>query len=941
MPRRKRSTGQNERRRKIRRRENNNDDDDEEDNNNNNNDNTTLVISDSESDEVNEEDCVMKVTPRAARRREREKRALVQDMTEDEMLDLALRLSKQEANSANQREQVEDDNVRKAIAESLQVSCCQTSETSSKRVRPAAKPHQDRDTVTAHVRCKLSFPSKDGKDSGSDDDVSATHTSALKGSEEVSPLPPMPDLSQRTLSQPSPPSPTLTSVPSAASQESHSSRLDKQEIKVHSPESEGSPIFVRQCSVRLNQNFLSPRGSSGNTSVALTSPDRSQNSPPPPKSPVFPMTDSKRCTKLTRDKFSDCTSLSSFTDRVCKPEDTFQESSSHKSRGSLKRLARSRTAQPSSSPVSGPEDDRQEGVQLQQVKEESSRGAGLRTVSVADRAPNSDVSSPAATKPLDEFTSHMVLHLSDDDDDDDEEKIIPPSPVFPQDRASHTSQRELSPTQPCFSPPTAVTTHDSFQTKSPSHAESEQPKVSRTSSDSRLSLPVERKEERLVSYYWGIPFCPKGQSPDDYTRVILAQLEVYEKSLKEAQRHLLHKAEWGLPVFPCPVERPHGRRLKRHRAPQLLEEEEEEDNDKGRDKEEKEKKKKADWKEREESRTCLEEGAENVQHETYVVVSSPETQEELGKSPLLFRHQESTNPAKPSSCRKPVSQDLSEATQIESEPDENGEEAQNGRFDVESTVCPETQITEDNTPELMVTSPAQLQAENDVMEVDEVMEQPAEGEERMEQEEEERPGEEQSWRESVPSQVECPMCTRLFPLSKIEMHAAYCNGTVEDQDEQDNHSEGSARRKGIRRTAMEDNVRFEKSEQREKCFLCSKFFTNKEYSHHVDQCYQQKTLGKKRGNGLLSALNRTETVQLDDSGAGPSNTTIKNNHGLADASVMPSDSADSQTLSYYVGSSPIKSFTPISELTDCLINFHQQYSDRNSQRLGRKRKFKR
>lgn len=76
--------------------------------------------------------------------------------------------------------------------------------------------------MTARVRCKLSFPSKDGKDSGSDDDVSATHTSALKGSEEVSPLPPMPDLSQRTLSQPSPPSPTLTSVPSAASQVSFS-----------------------------------------------------------------------------------------------------------------------------------------------------------------------------------------------------------------------------------------------------------------------------------------------------------------------------------------------------------------------------------------------------------------------------------------------------------------------------------------------------------------------------------------------------------------------------------------------------------------------------------------------------------------------------------------------------------------------------------------------
>lgn len=69
------------------------------------------------------------------------------------------------------------------------------------------------------------------------------------------------------------------------------------------------------------------------------------------------------------------------------------------------------------------------------------------------------------------------------------------------------------------------------------------------------------------------------------------------------------------------------------------------------------------------------------------------------------------------------------------------------------------------------------------------MERPPEAEKRMEQEQE-CPGEKQSWRESVPSQVECPMCTRLFTFSKIEMHAAYCNGTVEDQDEQDNPSLG-------------------------------------------------------------------------------------------------------------------------------------------------------
>lgn len=75
--------------------------------------------------------------------------------------------------------------------------------------------------MTTRVRCKLSFSSKDGKDNISIDDVPAAQSSALNGLEEVSPLPQMPDLSQRTLSQPSSSSPTLLSVPSAASQVSH------------------------------------------------------------------------------------------------------------------------------------------------------------------------------------------------------------------------------------------------------------------------------------------------------------------------------------------------------------------------------------------------------------------------------------------------------------------------------------------------------------------------------------------------------------------------------------------------------------------------------------------------------------------------------------------------------------------------------------------------
>ncbi|XP_046724317.1 BRCA1-A complex subunit RAP80 isoform X3 [Silurus meridionalis] len=688
-----------------------------------------------------------------------------------------------------------------------------------------------------------------------------------------------------------------------------------------------SPVFLRDCSVRLNPNLLSTSSSSKNlphtndSSLGLTSPERSESSPPAPKSPVFLKTDSKRCTKLSRGTLTDCTSHSSFKDNVHKSEDLLGGSSSHKKGDSPKSSSHGRKA-PGTSHVPAPEDF----VKLRQVKDE---GEGSLST-LPDRAPDLKVSSCTDSKSLDEFTSHMVLHLSDDDDEDDEEndKIIPPSPVFPQDRSSHAGQTKLSPTQPCTS--SSPPKNSTFQNKSNSQA-SEQTKALRKSADFKLTPTG--KDEGLVSYYWGVPFCPKGQSPDDYTRVILTQLEVYEKSLKEAQRQLLHKVDWGLPVFPCPIERAHSRRLKRHRAPQLLEEEEEDE----RDEEEREKQKEMD-----ESQPRSEEEAEDGQRETYVVVSSPET--ELEKSPSAFGQAEPSNSAKPSSsCRRPVSQEHFKDTEIQPEADENGEEVQNEGFDAESAVCPETQMSEDNTPELMVTSPTQpqMQAETDIMEVDELTEPPAEPEERMEQE---RSGEEQSWRESVPSQVECPMCSRLFPLCEIEMHAAYCNGSVEEQDHDhtqdqlENLSQGIARRKSIRRTAMEDDVRFEKSEQREKCFICEKFFVTKEYEQHVNQCIRQKSLGHKQGNGLLSALNRTETVHLDDSGAGPSNTAVKNNRSHSDASAKP---ADSQAPAYSVSTSPFKSFTPISEIKDCLIDFRQQHTDRTSQRLGRKRKFKR
>lgn len=32
--------------------------------------------------------------------------------------------------------------------------------------------------------------------------------------------------------------------------------------------------------------------------------------------------------------------------------------------------------------------------------------------------------------------------------------------------------------------------------------------------------------------------------------------------------------------------------------------------------------------------------------------------------------------------------------------------------------------------------------------------------------------------------MECPMCSKLFPFSRIEIHAAFCDGEADQQEEQ-------------------------------------------------------------------------------------------------------------------------------------------------------------
>lgn len=841
MPRRKRTTDEGGRRAKVNRVEHNEE---------------TLVISDSENEE--EEDCSFKLSSRTTRWKRRENQSQLQDMTEEEMLDLAMKLSAQEANSAAEKRQQEDSNIQKAIAESLNESTVKASNGQDEAVSSTDQPQQNVTNAISRLRRKLSYPGRD-----------QTHSENER--ETTSPLPEMPDLSQATSSHLSTKSsPTQVSSPSATTQDKTS---DKQIVISNTPElfrsvsdsqSQTSPLFTRHgsfirqpvvCVEKLSQDLI-PASTDSNFhtqfSAAVSSPK--QEDSPFSKCSVFTQKYFKRKIDLLEDR--DCCKNTNASEDYTQisHEDTHlpTQVSQGLSTGSDTCLSPSRRSSPKCVPKNSSEDVTvaSKTPNLKQVEDQTTRGENVK--SDTETAPNT----------WNEFSSHMVLHLTDDDDEDD------------------ASEEVLSPTQSCISPAT-VTLYSSTQDTQMSRSVLEE--------DSKAFMGVEfkpshyksphssvEKGECTISYYWGVPFCPMGQNPDEYTRVIMCQMEVYEKSLKEAQRELLHKADWGQPVFPG-SERPFGvRRWKRHRAPQLSEDEEENEEEAEKEKNRTEVDEKDEAKE--ESVVGSQEDAEGGQSETYVVLSSPEAKDEQVEKTPFLSHEEPVTAALNKPFRKSAPSD---ETQIQCSAKQEEEEAQNHEHEEDEIICPETQMTQNSSPELMVTSPAQPQsrADSEVMEVEEGGGAPAVEEEMMEQ-------------DAAPlhSQgMECPICSKLFPTSEIEVHAAYCDGEADHQEEQ---SQVVGRRKRTK------------------------------YPEHLSLSTGKKDSRSNQENGLLSSLDRTERRQTGTDEPGPSDVSTTSNCGLADAAVMGTSCTSN-------------AFTSRSENTDCLID-----SSKYSQRLSRKRKFK-
>ncbi|XP_055035222.2 uncharacterized protein uimc1 [Misgurnus anguillicaudatus] len=759
MPRRKRTSGESGRKAKVCRVEELSEDE-------------TLIISDSENEE--EEDCSVNRSSRTARFKRRENQTKLQDMTEDEMLDLAMKLSAQEA---NQRRQLEDNDIQKAIAESLNVADRDGDvETSSS----AAQPQQSISGVS-RLRRKLMYPSQNQTRGGSD----------VTERESTSPLPEMPNLSETTASLSSNSSAQVFELPKSSQHDQESSQdkmsqpiiSDSEADKLSQSDSQPQrspaiPIhssFIRQplvCVEKLSQDLI-------NASTGLRDHLHTQDSTVGPSvfpsqdnsSHIFTPNDFDERTDPLEDKHDPCTSPSNESNTQISDLSAYPEHKglSPKNNDSDEFPTPSRRIQPLR-PKCEPEDANADvsagskAPDAKQVKDQISQ--------VGNVAAHSE--SCSNTRSLNEFTSHMVLHLQDDDDDDDgSDEVLSPSPILPD----KTAGKRLSSIQPCISS-AASDLDSSTQNTQKSLQEDSKGLKSKSLHSKTLHTGVENGE-CTVSYYWGVPFCPVGQNPDEYTRVIMCQLEVYEKSLKEAQRELLRKVEWGQPVVPDSPKRPFSlRRLKRHRAPQLSEDEEQNEDDEQKENKRKEVEEEK-GEDREESVVGSEDGAGGQSETTYVVLSSPETKDEdVPKKP--FRRQETT------AAHTPIrndARDASDNTQIEHADDE--EEVQNPKlFEDEDIICPETQMSENNSPELMMTSPAspikpESRADSEVMDVD--VEEGAPGPEEVVME-----------LENVPTDIglthnqkmACPMCSKLFPLSKIEMHAAFCDG------EEDNNHQG-------------------------------------------------------------------------------------------------------------------------------------------------------
>ncbi|XP_075365747.1 BRCA1-A complex subunit RAP80 isoform X3 [Mycteria americana] len=406
-----------------------------------------------------------------------------------------------------------------------------------------------------------------------------------------------------------------------------------------------------------------------------------------------------------------------------------------------------------------------------------------------------------------------------------------------------------------------------------------------------------------VHYYWGIPFCPKGVDPNQYTKVILCQLEVYQKSLKQAQRQLLHKKEFGNPVVPSSSlsqnELGKGEQISRENG--VADDTEDGDPD----------------------------GQKESESITWLLPSKRREAESPGHS--MEEEKNSTSDDEPTTSYCQASQVLpAEDVHEDEEP-----------MQIAQSISMLTPLGSKRSPDIATEN----SAEEEISVCPETQASPLEA---IEAEREElcsgsrdapmQPGGDEDAGRTVsecsPTAadcVSCPLCDQGFPATEIELHAMYCNGIMGEEAGKDSpvltRRQREARSKAASGESGPTSVDIDKCE---KCYLCKSLVPLLQYQRHVDSCLQAarqaqgtrrlrsaKDVGRQE-RGLLRMLELSESKTAGADAGTPL-------AGLGDQQSPPALSAragDSPSSLRHLpfNVSPVKPGISFLEATDCVVD---------------------
>ncbi|NXM06150.1 UIMC1 protein, partial [Tyrannus savana] len=316
-----------------------------------------------------------------------------------------------------------------------------------------------------------------------------------------------------------------------------------------------------------------------------------------------------------------------------------------------------------------------------------------------------------------------------------------------------------------------------------------------------------------VHYYWGIPFCPKGVDPNQYTKVILCQLEVYQKSLKQAQRQLLHKKEFGNPVVPSSSlsqnELGKGEEISRENG---VADGMEDGDTEGQESES------ITWLHPSQRREAESPGHSMEEEKNSTSDDEPTTS--YCQASQVLPSEDACEDGEPMQ----IAQSISTMTPLGSK--RSPDIATENSAEEEISVCPGKRHSR-------ISTPSKKKRNITVWLIFLLLLLPQVGGD------EDAGGTVSKRSPTAAAHVSCPLCDHGFPAAEIELHAMYCNGIVGAEAGRDTPVLTRRQREARNKAASgEGSPSSSDIDKCEKCYLCKSLVPLLQYQRHVDSCLQ-------------------------------------------------------------------------------------------------------